>query len=58
MPGTGGYWQPMPGKQVKNWRVYEAVKRSGASKTKAAKIANAAANGTLNRGGRKRRGKR
>lgn len=30
----------MPGKQVKNWKVYEALRKKGASKTKAAKIAN------------------
>jgi hypothetical protein len=31
----------MPGKQVKNWKIYHALRRKGASKTKAAKIANA-----------------
>jgi hypothetical protein len=30
----------MPGKQVKRWDVYHALRRKGASKTKAAKIAN------------------
>lgn len=30
----------MPGKQVKNWKVYHALRKHGASKTKAAKIAN------------------
>lgn len=30
----------MPGKQVKNWQVYHALRKRGASKTKAAKIAN------------------
>jgi len=33
----------MPGKQVKNWRQYHALKRKGYSKTKAAKITNASA---------------
>lgn len=30
----------MPGKQVKNWRVYHALRRQGKSKTSAARIAN------------------
>lgn len=30
----------MPGKQVKRWAVYHALRRQGASKTKAARIAN------------------
>ena len=30
----------MPGKQVKNWRKYEALRRKGLSKTAAARIAN------------------
>jgi hypothetical protein len=30
----------MPGKSVKRWGVYHALRRKGASKTKAAKIAN------------------
>lgn len=30
----------MPGKSVKNWRVYHALRRKGYGKTKAAKIAN------------------
>jgi hypothetical protein len=30
----------MPGKQVKRWDVYHAVREEGASKEKAAKIAN------------------
>lgn len=30
----------MPGKQVKRWDVYHALRRKGTSKTKAAKIAN------------------
>jgi hypothetical protein len=30
----------MPGKQVKNWKQYEALRRRGMSKTTAAKIAN------------------
>jgi len=44
----------MPGKSVKNHRVYAAVRRTGASKEKAARIANAHANGSLKRGGRRR----
>jgi hypothetical protein len=31
----------MPGKQVKRWDVYEALRKEGKSKTAAAKIANA-----------------
>lgn len=31
----------MPGKQVKNWKQYEALRKKGLSKEKAAKIANA-----------------
>lgn len=30
----------MPGKRVKRWNVYHALRRKGASKAKAAKIAN------------------
>lgn len=30
----------MPGPQIKNWRVYHALRRRGLSKTRAAKIAN------------------
>jgi hypothetical protein len=48
----------MPGKSVKNHRVYNALRRDGASKSKAARIANAFANGTLNRSGTKKKGKR
>jgi len=33
----------MPGKQVKNWKVYEALRREGHSKESAARIANAQA---------------
>ena len=33
----------MPGKQVKDWKTYEALRRDGASKEKAAKIANSKA---------------
>lgn len=43
----------MPGKSVKNWKQYEALRRKGMSKTMAAKIANS---GTRKR--RKKRGKR
>lgn len=38
----------MPGKQVKNWSKYHALRRKGMSKTRAAKITNA-------KPGRKRR---
>lgn len=31
----------MPGKQVKNWNKYHALRRKGMSKTSAAKITNA-----------------
>jgi len=31
----------MPGKQVKNWKQYHALRRKGLSKTSSAKIANA-----------------
>lgn len=31
----------MPGKQVKNWRKYHALRGKGMSKTRAAKITNA-----------------
>ena len=30
----------MPGKSVKNWKVYEALRRKGYSKEKSARIAN------------------
>lgn len=30
----------MPGKSVKNWRVYHALRRKGYTKTSSAKIAN------------------
>ena len=30
----------MPGKQVKNWKVYHALRKKGKSKASAAKIAN------------------
>jgi hypothetical protein len=30
----------MPGKQVRNWKQYEALRRKGMTKTMAAKIAN------------------
>lgn len=33
----------MPGKQVKNWSKYHALRKKGKSKTSAAKIANAGA---------------
>jgi hypothetical protein len=33
----------MPGKQVKNWKQYEALRKKGLSKESAARITNAAA---------------
>jgi len=30
----------MPGKQVRNWRIYHALRRKGKSKSSAARIAN------------------
>lgn len=32
----------MPGKQVKNWPMYEAIRKTGKSKESAARITNAA----------------
>lgn len=50
-----GLWssilQDMPGKQVKNWSQYEALRRQGYSKESAARIANASTS-------RKRKGKK
>lgn len=46
----------MPGKQVKNWKQYHALRRKGHSKTSAAKIANSKKRRRRKRsGGRKRR---
>jgi hypothetical protein len=42
----------MPGSSVKNWKVYEALRGKGYSKTKSAKIANSQAGG-----GKKKKGK-
>lgn len=42
----------MPGPQIKNWRVYEGLRRRGVSKRRAAKLANAG------REARRRGGKR
>lgn len=41
-------------KSLKKPRMYDALRRRGMSKEKAARISNAAANGTLNRRGRRR----
>lgn len=41
----------MPGKQIKNWKQYHALRQKGMSKTRAAKITNAGS-------GRKRRSRR
>lgn len=46
----GAKGRKMPGKQVKNWSQYEALRRQGYSKESAARIANAAS--------RKKRGKK
>lgn len=35
----------MPGKQIKNWAKYHALRRQGKSKTSAAKIANSGKRG-------------
>jgi len=43
----------MPGKQVKNWKLYESLRKKGYTKESAARIANASANKK-----RKRRGKK
>jgi len=43
----------MPGKQVKNWELYEKLREKGYSKESAARIANAASKRT--RAGRKRK---
>jgi len=40
----------VPGKQIKSWKTYHALRRKGASKTKAAKIANSR--------GRRKKGRR
>jgi hypothetical protein len=41
-----------PGPSVKKPATYEALRKQGASKGKAARIANAQAAGTINRGGK------
>lgn len=46
----------MPGKQVKNWSVYHALRREGKSKASAARIANAQAKKA--RGRHKKKGQR
>lgn len=38
----GGGGASVPGPQVKNWKQYEALRAKGMTKTKAAKITNAA----------------
>lgn len=52
MPGKG------PGPSIKRPRTYEALKKKGMSKTKAAKISNAQAAGTIDRPKKKRNAKR
>jgi hypothetical protein len=46
----------VPGRQVKNWKRYHALRRKGMSKTRAAKIANSGKKGSR-KGGRKSRRK-
>jgi hypothetical protein len=48
--GHGGE-RDMPGKSVKHWNIYHALRRKGFTKEKAARIANAAGRG-------RKRGKR
>ena len=45
----------MPGKQVKNWAQYEALRRQGKSKESAARITNAQAKKKRVRGKKARR---
>jgi hypothetical protein len=47
----------MPGKQVKSWKKYHALRRKGMSKKKAAKITNAGKKASK-KGGKKSRKKR
>ena len=42
----------MPGKQIKNWKKYHALRKKGKSKTSAAKIANSGKKGSK-KGGKK-----
>lgn len=44
----------MPGKQVKNWEQYHALRRKGFSKRSAAKIVNAGGGGKSKKGKKKR----
>lgn len=46
-----------PGPSIKKVAMYEDLKQQGYSKAKAAAISNAAAAGTLRRGGKRRKGK-
>jgi hypothetical protein len=45
----------MPGKQVKNWRMYEALRAQGKSKESAARITNAQAKKSKGKKGRRKR---
>lgn len=47
-----------PGKQVKNWKLYEALRRKGYSKERAARIANASKKSRKRRKGRVAKKKR
>lgn len=49
MPGKS------PGPSIKKPKMYEALKEQGMTKQKAARISNAAAAGTLNRGKKKKK---
>ena len=44
----------MPGKEVKNWKQYEALRREGKSKESAARITNASAAHSKGKGGKKK----
>ena len=44
----------VPGKEVKNWKQYEALRREGKSKESAARITNASAPHNKGKGGKKK----
>jgi hypothetical protein len=44
----------MPGRQIKNWRMYHALRKRGLSKSSAARITNAKAKRKRKRSRRKR----
>ena len=55
MPGKGTSKRFPHGPSIKKPSTYDALRRKGMSKEKAARISNAQAAGTINRGGRKRK---